>query len=145
MGALPRPGVATQNTWAQPSASPTRPRTRFMLPRLEGFRSFACRPSPIVANVLPGFLKATFLSAASGAANLVCCLGPFLLTATHQGGRVFRQDPALLDQIVHRFFVLSKVGFAVRVAFCNGLAWVACLLTVGGSSGKWKVGRFKRD
>src|SRR5437870_10825087 len=47
---------------------------------------------------------------------------------------VFRQNPALLYQIVHRFCVAADVIFPTGIPFSDGLARITQFPTLGGTS-----------
>src|SRR5436853_6239792 len=57
---------------------------------------------------------------------------------------VFRQNPALLYQIVHRFCVAADVIFPTGIPFSDGLARSTQLPTLGGTLGTWEIGPFER-
>src|SRR5271167_1691544 len=65
--------------------------------------------------------------------------GPFLLSAVKHGLAVFWHDPALLHQVIHRSLIPRQVVFAIRVAFRDGLAGVACLLTFRSILWEWEI------
>src|SRR6516165_9098159 len=66
------------------------------------------------------------------------CFVPFLLAAVPYGQAIFLQDPALFHQIIHRGCVAYQAVITARVAFRNGHAWIACLLSFGSRSREWQ-------
>src|SRR5579863_1963569 len=81
-------------------------------------RDFRCMPATLEYSTAHG-------SASGGRSRGAAVVVPFPGTLRVQGGGVFRQDPALADQLINSSFVAGKVVVAAGVALGDGRAWIA--------------------